>query len=248
MKKPIIIFSLLLSIASINFSCKKKSETIDNQVTPIDFLSQGKYTNLIIEINYVSGYAPTDESVNNLIAFLKQRINKPNGIATIKKEITVQNTGAYYNLSQVQSIEYANRKMITTGSTLTAYVLYLDKEYEGTASSQSKVLGINYQNSSIVMFENTIAQFSGGLTQPSRALLESTVIEHEFGHVLGLVNNGTPMQTAHQDVPNGKHCNNTSCLMYYAVETSDIVKNLLGSTPPDLDANCLNDLKAYGGK
>jgi hypothetical protein len=248
MKKSIILFGLLVSITAINFSCKKTPETIDNKVAPIDFISQGRYTNLIIEINYVSGYAPTDESVNNLIVFLKQRINKPNGIAVVKKEISVANTGAYYNLNQVQDIEYANRKMITAGSTLTAYVLYLDKEYEGTASSQSKVLGINYQSSSIVMFENTIAQFSGGLTQPSRGLLESTVIEHEFGHVLGLVNNGTAMQTAHQDVPNGKHCNNTSCLMYYTVETSDIVKNLLGSAPPDLDANCLNDLRASGGK
>src|ERR1700757_2278423 len=243
MKKSIIIFSLLISIAILNFSCKKTPETVDNKVAPIDFISQGKYTNLLIEVDYINGYAPSDESVNNLITFLKQRINKPNGIAVVKKVISVQNTGAYYNLNQVQDIEYANRKMVTSGSTLTAYILYLDKEYEGTASSQSKVLGINYQSSSIVMFENTIAQFSGGITQPSRSLLETTVVEHEFGHVLGLVNNGTPMQTFHQDVPNGHHCNNSSCLMYYAVETSDIIKNLVGSAPPDFDANCLNDLR-----
>ena len=156
--------------------------------------------------------------------------------------------GANYNLSQIQDIENANRKMVTSGSTITAYILYVDKEYSGTASSQGKVLGINYQTSSIVMFENTIAQFSGGLTQPSRSLLETTVVEHEFGHVLGLVNNGTAMLNSHQDVANGKHCNNTSCLMYYSVETSDVVKNLLGSSPPDLDANCQTDLRDNGGK
>jgi hypothetical protein len=247
MKKSIIILGLLCITAGVNFSCKK-TPLNDNKVTPNDFLSQGKYTNLIIEINYISGYAPTDESLNNLVNFLQQRINKPNGISITKTEISVPNTGAYYNLDQIQDIEYAHRKMITSGSTLTAYILYLDKEYAGTASSQSKVLGINYENSSIVIFENTIAQFSGGLTQPSKSLLETTVTEHEFGHVLGLVNNGTPMQTPHQDVANGRHCNNTSCLMYYAVETSDVIKNLLSSTPPDLDANCLNDLRANGGK
>lgn len=248
MKKSIIILSALCILTGINFSCKKKPQVIDNKVSPADFLSQGKYTNLVIEINYVSGMAPTDESINNLIAFLKRRINKPNGISVTKTQISVSNTSSSYNLNQVQDIEYANRKMLTGGSTLTAYILYLDKEYAGTASSQSKVLGINYQNSSIVMFENTIAQFSGGLTQPSRSLLETTVVEHEFGHVLGLVNNGTSMQTAHQDTPNGKHCNNTACLMYYAVETSDVIKNLLGSSPPDLDANCINDLRANGGQ
>ncbi|HXU26444.1 MAG TPA: peptidase [Bacteroidia bacterium] len=249
MKKSIILLSALFIMMGVNSSCKKTTvQSADNKVGPSDFLSQGKYTNLIIEVNYVNGYQPTDESLNNLVAFLKQRINKPNGVGVIKKAISVSNTGSYYNLSQVQDIEYANRKMITTGSTLTAYIVYLDKPYEGSASSQGKVLGINYQNSSIVMFENTIAQFSGGVTQPSRSLLETTVVEHEFGHVLGLVNNGTGMQTAHQDTQNGKHCNNTACLMYYAVETSDVVQNLLGSSPPDLDANCLNDLRSAGGK
>ena len=248
MKKSIVAIGLLLGLTAINFSCKKTVQSSDYKVTPADFISQGKYTNLVIEINYVSGYAPTNESVNNLVAFLKQHINKPNGVTVIKNQISVSNAGSSYNLNQVQDIELANRKMVTGGSTLTAYILYLDKEYEGTASSQSKVLGVNYQSSSIVMFENTIAQFSGGLTQPSRALLESTVVEHEFGHVLGLVNNGTSMQAAHQDVPNGKHCDNTACLMYYSVETSDVVKNLLSSSPPDLDANCLNDLRAAGGR
>ena len=127
MKKSIIIFSLLISIAIINFSCKKTPETVDNKVAPIDFISQVKYINLLIEVDYINGYAPSDESVNNLITFLKQHINKPNGIAVVKKAISVQNTGSYYNLNQVQDIEYANRKMVTSGSTLTAYILYLDK-------------------------------------------------------------------------------------------------------------------------
>ncbi|HTA61586.1 MAG TPA: peptidase [Bacteroidia bacterium] len=248
MKKSIVIISLLLITAAANLSCKKTPQSVDNKVTPFNFLSSGKYSNLVIEVDYVTGFAPTDESLNNLVSFLTARINKPNGISITKKEIPAPNMGASYNLSQVQDIELANRKMITSGSTITAYILYLDKEYTGTVSSQGKVLGINYQSSSIVMFESTIAQFSGGLTQPSRSLLETTVVEHEFGHVLGLVNNGTAMLNAHQDVANGKHCNNTACLMYYAVETSDVVKNLLGSSPPDLDANCQNDLRTNGGK
>lgn len=248
MKKSFITIGFLCCMAAVNFSCKKTVQSADYKVSTADFLSQGKYTNLVIEINYVSGYAPTDESVNNLVAFLSARINKPNGISFTKKAISVSTSGSSYDLNQIKDIEYANRKMVTGGSTLTAYILYLDKEYTGTVSSQSKVLGINYQSSSIVIFENTIAQFSGGLTQPSRVLLESTVSQHEFGHVLGLVDNGTAMQTNHIDAANGKHCNNANCLMYYAVETSDVIKNLLGSSPPPLDDNCLNDLRANGGK
>ncbi len=88
----------------------------------------------------------------------------------------------------------------------------------------------------------------GGLAQPSRAAAETAVINHEFGHLLGLVNNGTPMIGDHQDEPHGKHCDNSKCLMYYAAETSDLLANLLTGAVPGLCVNCENDLKGNGGK
>jgi hypothetical protein len=36
--------------------------------------------------------------------------------------------------------------------------------------------------------------------------------------------------------------------MYYAAETTDILGFLISGPVPDLDANCLADLKANGGK
>ena len=79
----------------------------------------------------------------------------------------------------------------------------------------------------------TIHDNSGGLGQASRTKLESTVLEHEFGHILGLVDLGSPMQTNHKDAAHGNHCNNTNCLMYYASETTDILGILItGNIPP----------------
>jgi hypothetical protein len=100
----------------------------------------------------------------------------------------------------------------------------------------------------MVIFEKTIREFSGGLGKPSATTLETTVSLHEFGHILGLTNNGTPMQSAHQDEPNGKHCNNKDCLMYWAVENSNIISTLTGGNIPQLDAQCVADLKANGGR
>ncbi len=66
--------------------------------------------------------------------------------------------------------------------------------------------------------------------------------------LLGLVNTGTTPQTDHQDHAHGAHCTQTSCLMYYQVDTSNFLANLLGGTVPSLDAACVQDLKANGGK
>ena len=95
---------------------------------------------------------------------------------------------------------------------------------------------------------STILQNSGGIGQVSRTKLYSTVLEHEFGHLMGLVDLGSPMITNHKDGAHGNHCNNQNCLMYYASETTDLLGFLLTGNIPALDANCANDLHANGGR
>ena len=74
-------------------------------------------------------------------------------------------------------------------------------------------------------------------------------MNHEFGHILGLVNNGTPVQSDHHDTANGAHCDVEDCLMYWQAETSGGLGDLVGmSSPPPLDPQCIDDLQANGGK
>ncbi len=73
----------------------------------------------------------------------------------------------------------------------------------------------------------------------------TTLLEHEFGHLMGLVDQGSPMQVNHKDAANGAHCDKPDCLMYYNVEAG-FTGTL--SAVPSLDANCIADLKANGGK
>lgn len=59
------------------------------------------------------------------------------------------------------------------------------------------------------------------------------------------------MQTDHKDEENGNHCDNESCLMYYAMERPDLISQFLdldGEDVPGLDTNCIADLQANGGK
>jgi hypothetical protein len=241
-----IIFRALLCLTLFGVSCKKKDKVIppdSNSVGPHEFLSESKYTKLIVEIDYVSGYEPDPASIQAVVTFLQNRINKPAGIEVIKNMIPSPGKNLY-TLSDIRDLETAHRGQLTSGDVMTAYAIFLDKDY-----SDPNVLGVNYLNTSIAIFEKTIKDYSGGITQPSTQLLETTVMEHECGHMLGLTNYGTPLKSSHQDSQHGAHCNNKNCLMYYAVETSDIVGNLLSlGNPPALDAACLDDLKANGGK
>jgi hypothetical protein len=59
---------------------------------------------------------------------------------------------------------------------------------------------------------------------------------------------GSPMQTPHSDPEDPAHCNNKDCLMFKSVETTDLLGILLSGKTPELDPNCLSDLKANGGK
>jgi predicted Zn-dependent protease len=242
---------LFLVLAVISMRCEKDDNdeptTPNDQVTTNDFLASSKYDKLVIEIQYVAGFAPTAAAIANLKSFLEQRLNKPAGITIVQTEIASPGN-TLYSATDIRNIEKANRTQNTADKTLTAYLLFVDADYSGN-SGDSKVLGIAYDNTSMAIFEETVKEFSGGISEPSAATLESTVMLHEFGHILGLVNNGSTLQTAHQDTPHGKHCNNENCLMYYTAETSDIVANLFtGGTIPELDIACIADLQANGGK
>lgn len=240
-KLAFFLFSVL-----IIYSCKKKEDSIPSTVTPNDFLSDSKYDNLVIQIQAVNGFDLEDQTITNLTNFLQQRLNKPGGIQVVKSNVSSSGKSVL-TLDDVKALEKANRTEFPAGKTLTAYFYVADVEYSKSTSTE-KVLGVAYSPTAMVLFGKSIQDFTGDLNQPSATTLETTVIEHEFCHILGLVNNGTAMQTNHQDEPHGKHCNNTNCLMYYEVESSQSVSDIFGSGIPSLDNNCINDLRANGGK
>jgi len=247
MKKLLIITAGLLLAAT---GCKKDNSISPSAgthyVTPADYLKSTDFDKLVIQIVYVDGNQPAQASVDNMKAFLTAHLNKPNGIEIVLKSVKSPGKGTY-TLDDIKAVEKLYRDNTNTSRVLQAYMFFADGNYSEDSNS-SKVLGVTYTTGSIAIFEKTISSISGGLGQPSLESIETIVMEHEFGHILGLVNNGTTMVTSHQDTPHGNHCDNRNCLMYYNTETSDMLANLTGNSLPALDANCLNDLKAAGGK
>lgn len=209
-----------------------------------DFLSDEDYVRLEIEILYVTGFAPTDDALNMFASFLETRLHKPGGIAITLREIASPGTSPY-TLEEIQSIEKANRTGFNDTGVLTLCILFVDgKSTQDTETSA--VLGTAYLNTSCVIYENSVRAFSTGPDRPPRWVMESTVLQHEICHLFGLVDFGTPMQADHEDEAHQRHCDNPSCLMYWAAQAR--VMDMQLDLVPFLDDNCIADLRGNGGK
>lgn len=205
-----------------------------------DFLSADKYTALELEVVYVEGFRPAQASLDNLKTMLEARLHKPDGITIATREIPSPGVDGY-TYDRLKDIEKRERTKDPSGSTLTAFIFFADKPYI-TKGASTRVLGLFYGQTSVAVFEKTVHDASGGFGQPGGVVMETWVLYHEFGHVMGLVNNGTEMLENHEDGERMGHCNNDRCIMHFESDAR------LKSGVPGFDVNCLADLKANGGK
>lgn len=255
MKFRYLLFTII-SMLFLALSCSDNSVsdseteeevfTYNHEVNPgestTDFLTADSFEDLVIEIDYMQGYAPTQESLDNLQQFLEERLNKTS--ITILNPTEIPAVGqSEYTADEIRDLERQHRDEFSEEGLLTAYFIFVDSEF-----AQANVLGIAHFNTSMALFGETIEGASGGVGQVSREDIETIVMRHEFGHIIGLVNNGADMQTNHQDTGNGRHCDVDSCLMYYSVRTTDFFANVFGGNIPELDDQCITDLQAAGGK
>jgi len=252
--KKIFSYFILASLSMTLFvRCSDQSTGIDNGngQAPADFnhklspgssneafITDNEYDQLIVEIQYMPGAEPRPESVENLRDFLELHLDKTSVTILTPSEIPSGGQEAY-SANDVRALEEEHRENFTEGSTLASYAIFLDGEF-----STRNVLGIAYYNTSTAYFSPTIHRISGGVGQPSRTAIESTVFNHEYGHLMGLVNNGTEMQHDHHDSENGAHCTVQECLMYFSVNTTDFFANLFGGSIPELDEYCVADIDA----
>lgn len=248
----------LIFFLSIVVSCSKEDTGVDNNGNNVianqqptgssshDLLSDDTFTSIVIEVVYVEGYKPTQTAINNFVSFIDARTYKPGGITVESRSIPSPGILTFKTQDYVD-FENANRTKYNTESQIAVWAFFADGKADGDTNTQV-TLGTAYRNTSFIIYEATVKSNSGGLNEPSTTVLESTVIEHEFGHILGLTNFGATMQSPHEDSANPKHCNVDTCLMYYAATSGPSLMNVTGGTVPQLDAQCIADLQANGGK
>lgn len=247
----LFIFTALFSLVS----CRKelhstKQEGIDPRAfhsrsigaSASELLDDKTFKFLFVEIQYVQGFKPSAGTIDHLKTFLETYINKPKGI-----DITMTALPAKVNealsMEQVSAIEKKYRRRFTKEDTITIYLLFTNGMHPG-----NKILGMAYHNTSAVVYGKAVRKYSKLAGRLTNQELETAVILHEIGHLLGLVNKGTELTSAHNDAEFHDHCDNKKCLMYHSVETKNLPSILLRGNIPILDANCIRDLVKNGGK
>ena len=215
-----------------------------------DLLSADSFTALEVELVSIEGFNPRAETVTNLRTFLEERLNKPGGVNIIERSISSIGD-APFSTAEIIEIEDQVRTSFNNGTTISVFVLFTDG-VSVNDTQFNKTLGTAYRNTSVVIYEPTIREFSNDPTEPSRVGLESTTLTHEICHLLGLVNLGTPLTSDHEDPLNGRHCVVEDCLMFFQTEVQGGIpkmsKNMTASQTTPLDPLCLADLEANGGK
>ncbi len=212
-----------------------------------DLVSDEKFTSLKIEIVYVTGFQPTQTTLNNLKIFLENRTFKPDGISITTRAVPSSNK-APFSINEIVQIEADERTAYNAGDEIAVFIYFADGSNENDTNSRT-VLGTSFRNTSMVIYGQPIQILANHTNNLERSTVESTVLNHEFGHLFGLVNMGTPMQTNHEDGESNGHCSVTNCLMAASFRFGGSMMNAIdNNTIPVLDDLCVADLQAKGGR
>jgi hypothetical protein len=249
---------VFITIAIVS-SCKKDDgeSAVDTKaenrkslgVSAEDLLSEDIYDQLTIELVYPPSFRPTDIALNEFQNFLNARLNKSGGINIVETVIETP-PGAPFTIEEIRAIEDEHRVHYTVDNNIAVYIFFSNGVSSNDTNS-SVTLGTAYRNTSIVVYERTIRNIASNNPNIELQDLELNTLEHEFGHILGLVNiQGDDIHNDHEDSAHAKHCVVEDCLMYFESSDGQRIAERLGKRGmiPVFDSLCLADLQAKGGK
>lgn len=261
---------ILFLIACVIPACSKKGDTSSSFDSPTNYFST--MTSLTIEIAYEPGAEPFigsftaaapspftsrnywDITEENLKALFQGRtkavtVTVPKTIETMTAIPAQNQTG--WTSTMITNLAAQYRQHPSTATEGYLFLIFLKGYYESDGAQQPEVIGVNISGTPYTaVFKDVVS--STGLSPTGRVpkYVEQSTVVHELGHALGLVNNGVPPSTSHQDTAHGAHCTNSDCVMYYLNEgKTDLVAFVQAAETSGslviFKDECLNDTKQY---
>ena len=201
-------------------------------------LDSSKFTELIIEIDFESGYQPKSSSTDLLKQRLEEVCDKPDGVSFIFTETVFGNQGSWSS-DDVRDYGWENKdNQPQSSSTLYWQIIFPSGTYE-----DDNVLGVAVDASTIAIFGDSVEEAKGPIFgRPSAEEVENSLIVHEVGHLLGLVNIVYESKYDHEDSEHPNHSSNEDSVMYWAIDSTSIGNIISGDIPDEFDEFDLQDL------
>lgn len=200
-------------------------------------LRSNSFTSMVIEIDHAPGYRPFSSSTDLLVERLESVCDKPAGITIKFNEVTFEHEGAW-TADDVREEGWKHKDTSPLdGSVLRWQLLFPEGTYQ-----EASVLGVAVDASTVALFSDSIDESDGPFGRPSVEDVENSVIVHEVGHLLGLVNLVYTSPVAHEDSDHPGHSNNDDSVMYWAIESMDLANFFFGTLPTEFDDDDLADL------
>ena len=207
---------------------------------------------LRFELDAVAGLAPYASSTEYVEELAERLLDKPDGIS-FETDETLSPMGEGYEWTFEALDEFArSHAEDDTLGVVTIQVLLVDGRYV-TEDDEGTVLGLAWGERFIALFQEQLRSpcaggLAGALQNGTCATAERNVWAHELGHVIGLVDNGVPLQSAHRDAAHGRHDVSDACIMYWAYEGPGLFDTLFArfnagqSVDIDFCENCWADV------
>lgn len=187
-------------------------------------LQANPFSKLILEIDYANSTPPDQNAVDTFISTIKQYVNKPGGVAQAGNNSFASQKETYTS-KDLLDLAQKYRTNYSAGDTVTLYVLFIN----GSFAENKNALGVALNSSMFVIFKDKINQATTALVFASE--IERAVLNHELGHLLGLVNINYQSSMDHEDANNPHHSNNRESVMFWAIEDVSVA-NILRFGPP----------------
>ena len=226
---------------------------------PATMLWSNPYPFLAIEVDHVEGSKPSRFALESLAATLRDVTGKQKvtllPLETIPPQATStieEKTWTDEELQQIaaETLDSATPDSYGTNKTAVLHILYLDGNYvTGPEYGGEYANGVAIDGTVFLFIGRSAVDSADSRPAPTPGdLIQRSVLIHEAGHVLGLVNHGIPMQRNHEDPQSRFHSVNPESVMHAGVDHFRAQVGILlpDKAPPHaFDQDDLADIRAF---
>jgi hypothetical protein len=242
--RPLIVLLSILLLTPVLSGCLS-DDLLDDVMPQLKGIPGGltmacltdSHDKMVLEIDYEAGYKPETSSTD----LLKQRIGEvcsfSKGISLEFTETDFADVGTW-SADDVREQGWANKQDDPTNGKTLRWQLIFPAE----TNEDDNVLGVAVDASTIAIFGESVDGAAGFLNRPSAEDVENSVIVHEIGHLLGLVNLVYTSPADHESSDNPGHSNNEDSVMYWAIESVTVANFISGDLPNEFDQDDKDDL------